>query len=290
MNKESLKYYGFYLFGVFSLTLTIITTKLTVKLYGVPHIQVLFFRELIITLFLVPFMIKDKFNPIKAKAMSLQVSRHTLFAISAYLWYFGLIAAPINEVITFSFLTPVFAIILSNRLLKEKTDKSLWISLLVGFTGIIVMQYNKISLQHITSTKINYTLSFAYLASTIAIILRSYIPILNKKLSIQSSVSEMNYMSHIIFMIIAGLFFPTFKSLPLSSIGYLIICCITFFIEYYVVSIVYRKLPVKSIQPLEFSKIIFSAVLSYLFLGESFTIYQAVGSFIIIISYFISRS
>lgn len=289
MKNDKLKYYFLYLFGILNLTLTIIFTKKMVKLYNIPHMEVLFFRELIITIFLIPFMIKDRFNPFKASAFSLQISRHSLFAFSAYLWYFGMMVGPVNEIMTMSFLTPVIAIILSNRILKEKTDMKLWISLIVGFLGIIVMQYNKMSIENILGKNNNFILITGYLASMSAILLRGYIPILNKKLASKSSISEMNYMSHIIFTLVAFMFFPGFKKIPLSAIFYLSICCITFFIEYYAVSVVYKKLTITKIQPFDFSKIIFSAVFSYLILGESFTCNQFIGILIIILSYFISK-
>lgn len=288
-KSEDFLYYVLYLFGVFSLTLTIMCVKKVHKSFDLPYMQVICIREAFIVIAMIPFMIRDRFNFLKAKPMTLHLKRHGLFSLSTAFWYFGLCNLPVNEVITYSFLTPVLAIVLAKFVAKEETEGKIFLSIFLGFLGCIMMQFDKINFSNFGSvfgTKIS---TFAYISTIVAILIRAYLPLLNKELSTKAKVSESNYMSHIIFFAFCLLFLQTFKPIPLQSIPLILLSSVAFVIEYLAISIVYKRLQIYKIQPLDFSKIIFSTILSYFILGEKVTTLQVVGFSVIILSYFMSK-
>jgi drug/metabolite transporter (DMT)-like permease len=274
-----------YLLGVACLTILLILMKKASQISGINIFQILFTRELIIVLSLLPLMIKDRFNPFKVHHFKLQSSRHILFSISAFFWYSGILLCPVNEMVALAFISQIMASLFAKFILKEDLKETIIPAIFVAFIGVLIMQAHKISLYNLTEN--SYPVR-GYIFCGITILLRGYIPILNKRLAEVSSSKTTNYLTHIFFLVASAIFIPTFKFFSIKYLPIIFICSILYFIENYLLILANKFLPVHHIQLLDFSKIIFSILASALILNEGFTINQIIGSVLIFGSYILA--
>jgi drug/metabolite transporter (DMT)-like permease len=268
----------FYLSGCFTLTLLLVVVKFASLKYQLPFEQVLFLRQFFIVLSMLPFMIKDKFNPLKAKNLSLQLKRHGLFCISTLLWYNALMLAPVNDVIGISSIAPVIGAILAIVILKETPKKGMFMAFVICLIGSLIIKkptFNK----HIDDAMMGYIFAI------FVVLIRGYIAILNKKLTNSLDIKYIMYFLNTMMMLFFAMFFYKFKAIPLQMMPYILFSSAAFFIEYFLINIAYKNSSASLLQPLDFSKPIFSILLSYLILSEQPSFQQIAGVFVILIGY-----
>ena len=71
----------------------------------------------------------------------LQILRPAFLVCSISSLFVGLTYLPLAEATAIGFVAPLFITILSVPILKEKVGIHRWIAILIGFTGIIIIQY-----------------------------------------------------------------------------------------------------------------------------------------------------
>lgn len=276
----NLRAFLYYISGCFILTSLLVVMKYATIYYKLPFEQLLFTRQLLIVIFMLPFMIKEKFNPFNNKdTFLLQLKRHGLFAISTLLWYKALMIAPVNDVIGISSITPILGTVLAIIVLKEKRKKGIIPVLIICFIGATIIKRPSFS-------NLDNDDMLGYLFAICVVLIRSFIVVLNKPLSRTVKESHIMYFLNTLLMIFFALFAYKFKSFPIKILPYILFASATFFLEYFLINKAYKISPASTLQPLDFSKPIFSIILSYLILNEKPLLPQITGVFVIIIGYF----
>ena len=270
---------GMFLFAMFLSVCNSVFVKKTMVQYQLPSWEVIFIRELAICIMLLPFMVRFKFNFFNKKTLKPNAIRNVLYAISTYLLYTLLTKMSVNDVTSFQFFTPVVASIFAMIFLKERGSKIIWLSLLVCVCGGFVIKQPDFN---------NSSSIYTYILLCLFIGMRSFITILNKKLSMMFSISTIVFYTHIIMFLFSACFAWQFIKPHPTAIVILAFAGLIYCIEYILVYKAYTFCSVLVIQPCEFSKFVYSIILSSLVLGETTTINQIVGAIIIMIGFFIS--
>ena len=270
---------GMFLFAMFLSVCNSVFVKKTMVQYQLPSWEVIFIREMAICIMLVPFMVKFKFNFFDKKTLKPNIIRNVLYAISTYILYTLFAKMSVNDVTSFQFFTPVVASIFAMVFLKEHGSKIIWFSLLVCVCGGLVIKQPDFN---------NSSSIYTYMLLCLFIIMRSLITILNKKLSMMFSTSTIVFYTHIIMFLSSVCFAWQFIKPNPVAIIILTFAGLIYCIEYILVYKAYTFCSVLVIQPCEFSKFVYSIVLSSLVLGETTTINQVVGAVIIMVGFFIS--
>jgi len=266
-----------YTLGMLVTVLLNIFVKKTIVVFKLPTIEVLCIRQFILVLCLIPFMIKMKFNFFDKKTLKPNLIRNILFSIGTFLLYQGMSTVPLNEATAITFLTPIIASFLSIKLLKEKSSKSLWISLILSVIGMLIIKTPSLSE--------NKEILYGYGFLLFAVVIRGYVNVLNRKLAKKFDTYILLFYTHIIMFLTSLFFFPQFVKFPPEAIKYIFITCVLFFIEYYLLFKAYKNCNASSLQPFEFTKLIFMMIFSNIFLGELTTINQIIGGIIILSGY-----
>ena len=246
--------------------------------YQLPAWETIAIRQSVIVAILIPFMIKMKFVFFDKTTFAPNFFRNIIYAISIGIMHIAMFKIPINNGTSLQFLTPIIASIMAIFFLKEKNSLFLWLSLAVCLLGALVIQ---------TPSFNDSSLFYAHVLLLISIFLKSVVAILNKKLAIKFKTSTLIFYMHTMVLFVSLVFFYEFIKFEPIVILILGIAGFFYLLEYIMIYTAYKYCSVCVIQPLEFSKIIYSIILSNLILKEHTNYLQLLGMSIIIFGFLI---
>lgn len=275
-NKTTLGIF-FYLIGMFLCVMLNTTMKKTINEFHLPTYEILFIRQLCIVLFLTPLMIKNKFNFFDKKSLKPNLYRNILFSASLGLLYFGITRVPLNDSTAISFLTPIIGCLLAVKLLGEKSSKAIWVALCLSVVGMLIIKTPQFG------DDIEVLIGYGVLL--VAVCIRGYIVVLNKKLAQKFDTMTILFYNHIVLMLFSGCFFFQFKAISFVELCWIILIGLMFFAEYWFIFKAYKYTTAVVLQPLDFSRLIFMMFVSSLLMNEKTTINQVIGGIVIFSGY-----
>ena len=87
---------------------------------------------------LAPMILKLRINVIDPRQPGLQVLRVLCAAVDTFAFYYATRTMPLADVMTFYMATPLIVTALSAPLLGEKVERFRWIAVLIGFVGVLI--------------------------------------------------------------------------------------------------------------------------------------------------------
>ncbi len=127
---------GLYLLGVGLFAINDALGKWLVKDYGVGQLMML--RSIGAVIVLAPMIPSLRVNLIDPRQARLQALRILVAAIDTFSFYYATRFMPLADVMTFYMATPLIVTALSAPLLGEKVERFRWIAVLVGFVGVVI--------------------------------------------------------------------------------------------------------------------------------------------------------
>ena len=127
---------GLYLLGVGFFAINDALGKWLVADYGVGQLMML--RSIGAVIVLAPMLVSLRVNLIDPRRAPLQVLRILVAAIDTFAFYYATRFMPLADVMTFYMATPLIVTALSAPLLGEKVEGFRWIAVLVGFLGVVI--------------------------------------------------------------------------------------------------------------------------------------------------------
>ncbi|MDA0902252.1 MAG: DMT family transporter [Proteobacteria bacterium] len=256
----------------FFMTLTVVLAR---KIWVEVHIlQILFMRNLFAVMFMTPLMFRGDKSPIGKHTFKYYgvLSLNGFFALMV--WFYSITLLEIPEAMSLTFMVPIFTTLLAMMLLKERVSNKIWIALMVGIVGIMVIvrpgfnQFQTAYLWAIVAT-------FLWAGSNIII------KILSKS---ETSKNIVFYKSFFMLFLSAPLAVPYF-TIP-SATNLILLAALGIFSSatYFSVSTAYKKTDIAILQPFDFSRMIFASILAYFMFGELVDIWEILGSVIILLS------
>ena len=127
---------GLYLLGVGFFAINDALGKWLVKDYGVGQLMML--RSIGAVIVLAPMILSLRVNVIDPRQAPLQGLRIVVAAVDTFAFYYATRFMPLADVMTFYMATPLIVTALSAPLLGEKVERFRWIAVLVGFAGVVI--------------------------------------------------------------------------------------------------------------------------------------------------------
>lgn len=253
--------------------------KITLQ-YNIPTWEVIFIRQSAIVLMLLPFMIKMKFNFFNRNTILLNSVRNIIYAFSTFIFYTILQKMSLNEITGWQFFVPIIASIMAIFIMKERGSMAIWLSLIICVFGAFVIKgdFNK----HTSTENIGF---IYYILLIIFILMRSFCTVLNGKLASIYPTSIIVFYTHTIMLIISACFCWQFVKPNIQAIIILSFVGLIYLVEYILIYVAHKYCTVLTLQPCEFSKFLFSILLSTLILNETTTLNQVIGSLIIVLGF-----
>ena len=267
-------------FAMFLSVISSVFAKQTISNYSMPAWEVICIRQCAIVIMLLPFMIRYKFNFFNKETLKLNALRNILYSFSTFLFYTILTKMPLNEITGFQFFTPIIASIIAIFIMKENGSKMVWVSLFVCVLGAFIIKGN--SSVSDSTVKSNY---IYYILLALFIIMRAFCTVINGKLASLFNTKIIVFYTHTIMFFVSLCFCYQFIKpsiyivLLLSFLGFI------YLIEYVLIYLAHKYCTVLTLQPCEFSKMLYSIILSATILNEMPTLNQIIGSIVIIIGF-----
>ena len=187
------------------------------------------------------------------------------------LWFYSLTIMPLNLVTALSFTTPIFSTIFAILFLKEKAGIRRWGAMMAGFVGVLII------LRPDTGT-IEANALFAIAAS----ILMAGSGILVKNLtSSEAPETIVFYMS--LFMlpmsVIPALFFwQAFTPAEFAIVFFVSLCSTS---AQLLLAYAFQRAEMVVLMPFDFTRLIFTAILAYIFFAEKIDLATIAGASVI---------
>jgi len=125
-----------YLVGVGLFSVNDALGKWLVADYGVGQLMML--RSIGAAVVLAPIVVALRVNLIDARQAPLQVLRIVCSAVDTFSFYYATRFMPLADVMTFYMATPLIVTALSAPLLGEKVERFRWIAVVIGFGGVVI--------------------------------------------------------------------------------------------------------------------------------------------------------
>lgn len=119
--------------------LTSQTIFVRILLESLHPFQIAFLRSALGVLLMMPFLLRTGWAPLKTNHLGLMVFRGGFNAVAMILYFLALALLPIAEVSALTFTSPLFLALLAVPFLGEKLGPRRIASLVVGFTGALII-------------------------------------------------------------------------------------------------------------------------------------------------------
>ncbi len=222
-------------------------------------------------LFFLPQILRDHKAIFKTTKLKLHIFRGVNGLVSMMIWFHVVTVLPLSEAVSISFVIPILTTLVAMKVLKEKVHAKSWAACFIGFVGILIIlrpgfkEFNNA-----------YFYSFAsiilWVASNIVI------KVMTKTEKPQTIVA---YMSLIMLICSIPFALPYVKALSLNDLVWFAALGLVSNILHIFISNAYSKADLSYVQPFDFTRLIFTAIISYFAFGEIIDFWVIFGSLVI---------
>ena len=217
---------------------------------------------------------KNNQNFYKTNNLRLQITRSILSIIESGCFVLSFRYLSLADAHSIASLTPVIVVALSAIILKEKVNLKTWITIFVGFVGVLIIMRPGLS---IFDPKSLIPLAAAFFLSLYQIVTR-------KVSEYDSSETSLFYTS-VVGIILMSFLMPFFWQ-PMQSYSYLLFLGIGIFfslgIYFQIIALSFAKASV--VQPFHYTLILWAIILGYIFYNDLPDLPTVIGAIIITLS------
>jgi drug/metabolite transporter (DMT)-like permease len=189
------------------------------------------------------------------------------------LWFYIITLVPLSEVVAITFIVPIITTLAAMWFLKEKVNSKIWISLIIGFVGVLIIV--RPGLREIDPV---------YFLALLVPFIWSISNILTKKLVATERPGTITlYLSFIIFIFSIPLAAPYLKPMLLVDLGWFVLLGIISNACYMASAICYSKTDISAVQPFDFTRLLFTAIIAYFAFGEKIDLFTLIGATVILL-------
>lgn len=194
--------------------------------------------------------------------------------ISNIVWFYVITVLPMSEAVSISFVIPILTTIAAVIFLKEKVSTHNWIASLIGLIGILIILRPGFR-----------EFNFAYFYCFISIILWTASNIIIKLMTkTEKPQTIVAYMSLIMLVGSIPLALPHLAPIGFKDLLWLAAIGLISNLAHTMISLAYSKTDLSTVQPFDFMRLIFTAIISYFAFGEVIDVWVVVGSLVILLA------
>ena len=239
---------------------------------SIPVVEILFIRQILVLVIISPVILKNINTVFKTKVFRFHFLRGSISVIAMLTGFTAVVHLPLAEVTAISFVRTLFTTILAILFLKEVVGVRRWSSVIIGFIGVLFII--RLEPENINAYVL-LAIASAFFVSSINIVMR-------KLSQIENSSTIMVYQSIIVTLAIAGpaIYLWVIPTLEMAFfivvIGGLMSLMQWIFIQAFKVG------EAAAIAPMEYSRLLYAAVIGIVFFAEVPTLWTLGGAGIII--------
>lgn len=231
-------------------------------------------RNVFSLLILVPTIIRGFPEIFATKKLGLHAWRNVNGFVSQCFWFYSVTIIPMADAVSITFLVPILTVPAAMFFLKEKVKGEIFLSLALGFVGVLVIVRPGFNDINLTNYGIALLTPFFWTVSNILI----------KKLTdTEKATTIMVYMTIIMTIVSVPFGISHIKPLGAEDIFWLFMIGIMSNMLQMFVSSAYSKSDISLLQPFDYTRLIFTAIIAYFAFGELVNIWTVIGSVIILL-------
>ena len=211
------------------------------------------------------------FTPLKTDKLKQHFFRSLVGVIGMHLWFASLILLPLNTAMALSFTIPIFSTILAGPMLGERVGIRRWSAVIVGFLGVLVIIPPGME---IVDSGTIVALSASMVIAITGIMIKS-----------------LTRTDHPVGIIYYMTIFMTLFSLPLAiyfwddvsvqQFNIILLIAIFSMAAHMLMTRAFQMADLTTLMPIDYTRLIFTAILAYFFFSEVITINTIMGAAII---------
>lgn len=188
--------------------------------------------------------------------------------------FYSVTKIPVADSVAITFLAPIFGSLLSIYFLKEKLTSRLVIKLIGGLIGVFVITGFNADGEWI-----------GYAAAIVGALMTGLAYVSVKSLANTETPQDILSVSYLIMLPISGIFAATDWVTPnVDQLGWLIAIGLAFYMSQFLMTKAFSLAPASKILPIDYTRILFSSFLGYVFLNQDITLQTFIGSLIILLT------
>jgi len=223
-------------------------------------------------LFFMPQIIKNHKGIFITTKLHLHIFRGVNGLVSMLIWFHVVAVLPLSEAVSISFIIPILTTVAAIVFLKEKVKTHSWIASFIGLAGILIILRPGFK-------EFNSTYFYSFASVCLWIISNIVIKVMTKTDKPQTIVA---YMSLVMLICSIPFALPHLQPLNLESFLWFALLGLISNLTHICISNAYAKADLSYIQPFDFTRLIFTAIISYFAFGEVIDFWVVVGSIVIL--------
>ncbi len=239
----------------------------------VPTTQLILLRQTGVVLLLIPVIVSSGGTVFRTKAPGLNIARGLLSAFAMLAGFTAVVHLPLAESTTLNFTKVFFVVLLGALVLKEQVGSARWGAMALGFGGTVVV------LAPDATTLVDPMAALAILAAFLA---ACTIIVLRRLATIDRTSTLMIWQSAIVLLVVAvpGITAWHMPS-PAEWLGIAVLCFLMGAVQWTTIR-AHRAAEASALSPIEYTRLIYAAVIGFLVFGDVPTGHTIVGALLII--------
>ena len=258
---------AYILLATFSFSIMNLLAK---DLSGLHAMQMVFFRTMGTFIFLFPYMLYKRISII-GNNPGLLSARAIVGLISLATFFMAIQRIPLGSAISIRYLGPIFGAVFAFFFLKEKINGKQWLSFAISFICVLILKGVDLRID-------NFSLILVLISALFVGIVFMLLRYLGDK---EHYMTIINYF--MMYSIAVSLFFIPYWRMPLPS-EYLSVCSIGIFglIGQLFMTRAFQLEETSVLAPFKYMELVYALMLTYVFFGETYTLYAGIGMVFII--------
>lgn len=229
-------------------------------------------RNIFSLVFFMPQIYRGRGAILKTQKFHLHFWRNLNGLIAMLIWFYTVTLLPLSEAVSITFIVPIITTFAAIVFLKEKVRKETWIAILIGFIGVLIIIRPGFR-----------EFRMAYLLAILSTCMWSISNVLVKKMTdTETPKTIVAYMCIIMCILSIPPALPYIKPMTLDTIVWLVILGVLSNLSHLSMSVAYSKTDLSILQPFDFTRLIFTAIIAYCAFGEIIDIWVVLGSLVIL--------
>lgn len=230
-------------------------------------------RNVFSLLILLPMIIREFPQVFATKKLGLHTWRNVNGFISQCFWFYSVTIIPMSDAVAITFLVPILTIPAAMFFLKEKVKGKIFLSLILGFIGVLIIIRPGFNDTNLTNYGIALLTPAFWTLSNILI---------KKLTATESAKTIVVYMAIIMTIVSIPLGINHIKPLTAEDIAWLFLIGLMSNMLQMLISASFSKSDISLLQPFDYTRLVFTAIIAYFAFNEMITLWTIIGSAVIL--------
>lgn len=223
-------------------------------------------------MFFLPQILHDYKKVFATNNLNLHIFRGVNGLASMMIWFHVVSTLPLSEAVSISFIIPIITTIAAIIFLKEKVKANSWIACFIGFIGILIILRPGFK-------TFNPAYFYSFASVILWVISNILIKIMTKTEKPQTIVA---YMSFVMLICSIPFAMPYMQPINFTNFMWFALLGAVSNVLHIFISSAYSKADLSYVQPFDFTRLIFTAIISYFAFGEIIDFWVIIGSLVIL--------